>query len=99
MFLRNLSHKDIKRAVRSCEKRIREIRKEGSVNSKNYIYIEWVKMTALMMRLERPPIEQTYSLICPTCEEEWNYTNNDTHRFKCCPNCGRWFGKSREVND
>ena len=21
--------------------------------------------------------------------------DNDTHRFKCCPNCGRWFGKGK----
>lgn len=93
MFLRNLSRKDVRSAVRSCEKRIRDIKKCSAEDVKNDIYIEKVKMSVLLMRLERPPIERIHSLICPTCNEEWNYTNNDTHRFKCCPNCGRWFGK------
>lgn len=95
MFLRDLSRKDIKQAIRSCEGRVREIKKNGSDNAKEKIHNERVKITVLMMRREQPPIENVYSLVCPTCRQEWNYTNNDTHRFKCCPNCGRWFGKKR----
>ena len=95
MFLRNLSREEIKTAIRSCESRIREIKKSGSEHAKEQIHNEWVKMTVLMMRLEHPATENVYSLICPTCHEEWDYNDNDTHRFRCCPNCGRWFGKAK----
>lgn len=95
MFLRDLSRKEIRKAIRSCESRIREIKKDGLEDANERIHNESVKITVLMMRLEHPPVENVYSLICPTCQKEWNYTNNDTHRFKCCPNCGRWFGKKR----
>ena len=95
MFLRDLSRKDIKKAIRSCERQIREIKKGGSDGTKEGIRNEKVKITALMMRLEHPAVENVYSLACPTCHEEWNYTNNDTHRFRCCPNCGRWFGRGK----
>ncbi len=95
MFLRNLTRWQVRQALKSCEKKITEIKKNGVDDAEKRISVEQIKMTALLMRLERPAIEKTYSLICPTCHEEWNYTNNDTHRFKCCPNCGRWFGKKR----
>lgn len=93
MFLRDLSRKEVKKAIRSCESRIREIKKSGLEDTRELIHSEKVKITVLMMRLEHSPAEDVYSLVCPTCRQEWNYTNNDTHRFKCCPNCGRWFGK------
>ena len=25
---------------------------------------------------------------CPVCGETWNYCDNDTERFDCCPKCG-----------
>ena len=25
---------------------------------------------------------------CPACGETWNYCDNDTERFDCCPKCG-----------
>lgn len=28
------------------------------------------------------------SLTCPSCGELWNTADNETNRFKCCPNCG-----------
>lgn len=93
MFLRDLGRKEVRKAIKSCERRMREIKKECPKDAKEKNRNEWVKITVLMMRLEHPPIENTYSLVCPTCQEEWNYTNNDTHRFRCCPNCGRWFKK------
>ena len=98
MFLRDLSRNEIKKAIRSCESRIREIKKDSPEDLKEKIHNEKVKITVLMMRLEHPAIENIYSLVCPTCRKEWNYTNNDTHRFKCCPNCGRWFGKGGKRN-
>lgn len=95
MFLRDLSRKEIKKAIRSCESRIKEIKKNLFEDARESIHTEKVKMTVLMMRLEQPPVENVYSLTCPTCRQEWNYTNNDTHRFRCCPNCGKWFGKGK----
>ena len=75
MFLRDLSRKEIKKAIRSCEGRIKEIKKNGLEDAKELIHSEKVKMTVLMMRLEHPPVEKVYSLVCPTCRQEWNYTN------------------------
>lgn len=25
---------------------------------------------------------------CPVCGAEWSFFENETERFKCCPNCG-----------
>ena len=36
---------------------------------------------------------------CPVCGETWNYCDNDTERFDCCPKCGARLvehGKERE---
>lgn len=37
--------------------------------------------------------ERTY-MECPDCHEIWHYEENQTERFKCCPNCG---AKMQEV--
>ena len=31
--------------------------------------------------------ERTY-MECPKCHDIWHYEENQTERFKCCPNCG-----------
>lgn len=39
---------------------------------------------------------------CPVCGETWNYCDNDTERFDCCPKCGARLvehGKEREVSE
>ena len=33
-------------------------------------------------------IEHEYEMECPQCGYFWNYCDNDTERFNCCPNCG-----------
>ena len=33
-------------------------------------------------------IELTEECECPNCGEKWDYCDNDTERFKHCPNCG-----------
>lgn len=32
---------------------------------------------------------------CPCCGDEWSYFENETERFKYCPNCGTELGESR----
>lgn len=32
--------------------------------------------------------ERTY-MECPNCHDIWHYEQNQTERFKCCPNCGK----------
>ena len=33
-------------------------------------------------------IEHEDEMECPQCGYFWNYCDNDTERFNCCPNCG-----------
>ena len=32
---------------------------------------------------------------CPCCGDEWSYFENETERFKYCPNCGTELGEGR----
>lgn len=44
-------------------------------------------------------IEHDDECECPVCGETWNYCDNDTERFDCCPKCGARLvehGKERE---
>lgn len=33
-------------------------------------------------------IEHLYEMVCTDCGSKWSYCDNDTERFKYCPNCG-----------
>ena len=42
-------------------------------------------------------VEHEDEMECPQCGCFWNYCNNETERFNCCPNCGADMRRESEV--
>lgn len=42
--------------------------------------------------------ERTY-MKCPNCHDIWHYEENQTERFKYCPNCGSYNGDGNNGNE
>ena len=89
---------------------VREVRKKLPKDSKDFFtrdemllnfqqYLESQKAADVEPVVRGEWIEHYDECECPVCGETWNYCDNDTERFDCCPKCGARLvehGKERE---
>ena len=80
--------KFLKRLRRELPKESRDFftRDEMILNFQQYVHMEPTIDAMPVVRGEW--IEHEDEMECPQCGYFWNYCDNDTERFNCCPNCG-----------
>ena len=80
--------KFLKRLRRELPKESRDFftRDEMILNFQQYVHMQPTIDAVPVVRGEW--IEHEDEMECPQCGYFWNYCDNDTERFNCCPNCG-----------